>query len=686
MRAERRLAIAGILALLAGAIAPPALALDLEAAIAEGRVVEVAPEGPVSTLAAAVEVARADAGIDTVLVADGAYFVASPVRLGPADAGLTIAAAPDARPVLHGGIDLSAADWVAAEDGVYTLDLQGTELPRGVLDLHVGGVRQEPARHPNATPGDPTTGWLFAAEGTSGHEVVHFHQGDVPAGLASEGLRVWITDGNQWASNVAQVQAIDHAGRTIRLEDNVPWHQLDQRSRYYLLGSRSFLDASGEWQFAADTATLAFRPGNPAVLTDGTTIVAATTDSVIEIEGTRNITIAGLELRDASPHGSDRGYDYLQIGGGAIKVQDAHGIAILNNRIVNVGVGVNLLDVEESRVAGNSIRHTAGHGVHVNMPWDGRGSRAISIERNTIGAVGHTFIETAGISFFGTNDSRIAHNTIEDAAQFGIIGAQVRETGEDAIHANHIEHNTVRRANTRSADGGGIKLYARNPGGARENVIRHNWIDGATHLMSLPDGSFFAADDWDPQRWPQPISAGLYLDWNINDSLIEGNLVTQSYGGILLVNSDRNLIRGNVVADGYGAGLAVNDQPAEGRPPMDGNLFERNIVLRDHLNAVAVQVYDPTGGPPPARFANNVYWGKAVAGDAFFVQGRGWPDDLTGDITAWNATADVAGDEVMADPGFADVGNRDFRPSKAAVAALDLLPLDPTLLERARDR
>jgi beta-glucuronidase len=686
MRAECRLAVAGMLALLSRTVAPACVALDLDAAIAEGRVVEVAPEGPISTVAAGVEMARADAGIDTVLVADGAYFVESPIRLGPADAGLTIAAAPGARPVLHGGVDLSGADWVAAEDGVYTLDLEGTELPRGMLDLHVGGERQQPARHPNADPGDPTTGWLFAAEGTSGHEVVQFHQGDVPAALEAEGLRVWITDGNQWASNVARVRSIDHAARTIGLADNVPWHQLDQRSRYYLLGSRSFLDTLGEWLFAADTASLAFRPGDPAVLTDGTPIVAATTDSLIEIEGTHDITIAGLELRDASPHGSDRGYDHLQIGGGAIKVQNAYGIAILDNHIANVGVGINLLDVEESRIAGNSIRHTGGHGVHVNMPWDGRGSRAITIEQNTIGAVGHTFIETAGIRFSGTSDSRITHNTIEDAAQFGINGAQVRESGEDAIHSNHIEHNTVRRANTRSADGGGIKLYARNPGGARQNVIRHNWIDAATHLMSLPDGSFFAADDWDPRRWPQPISAGLYLDWNIDDTLIEGNLVTNSYGGVLLVNSDGNLVRGNVVAGGYGAGLAVNDQPAEGRPPMDGNRFERNVVLRDHPNAAAVQVYDPTGGPPPARFANNVYWGKAVAGEAFFVNGRGWPDDLAGDIAAWNATVDVVDEEVMADPVFADVGALDFRPSEAAAGALDLLPLDPALIRRARAR
>jgi parallel beta-helix repeat protein len=663
--------------------------LDLEARVAQGRVVLVEPDGPVSSLAAAVELARGDPGIDTVLMADGAYFLTVPVRLGAADAGLTIAAAPGARPVLHGGLDLAGAAWLAGEAGVYTLDLADAAPARGVLDLHVGGARQTPARYPNATPGDPTSGWLFADEATSGHEALHFRAGDVPEALSLDGLRVWVTDGRQWTSNVAAVAGIDRATRTIVLEDNVPWHQLGHGSRYYLVGSRSLLDAPGEWVFEAATSTLHFRPPDPTVLTNGTAMVAATTDSLIEIEGTRDITIAGLELRDASPHGSDRGHAYLQIGGGAIKVVNVSGVRLLDNRIANVGVGINLLDVEDSLVAGNVIEHVAGNGMFVGMSWGGSGSRAVTVRHNTIRDIGHTFIETAGIQFFGVSDSRFSHNRIEDAAQFGINGAQTRENGEDAIHRNVIEHNTVRRANYLTADGGGIKLYARNPGGATDNVVRHNWVDGATHLMSLPDGSFFAADDWDARRWPQPISAGLYLDWNIDDTLIEGNLVTDSYGGILLVNSDRTTVRGNVVAGGFAAAFVALDQPAEGRPPMDGNLFSRNIAIRDHANAAAVQLYDPTGGPPPARFAGNVYFGEAIDGDVFMIHGRGWGGDLEGDITAWNDKGDAATGEVVADPGFVDVEGRDFRLSGVAAAGVGtsgLVPLDPELLERARRR
>lgn len=686
---HRSVVVAALVAWLVSAGGAFGTALDLEARIAEGRAVLVEPDGPLSSLAAAVELARGDAGIDTVLVADGAYFLTGPVRLGAADAGLTIAAAPGATPVLYGGLDLTGAAWQVGEAGVYTLDLAATAPVRGVLDLHVGGARQTPARYPNATPDDLEAGWLFADAATSGHEALRFRAGDVPEGLSLEGLRVWVTDDRQWTSNVARVAGIDRATRTVALSDNVPWHQLGHGSRYYLMGSRSLLDAPGEWVFEVATATLYFRPADPAILTNGTTIVAATTDSLIEIEETRDITIAGLELRDASPHGSDRGPDYHQIGGGAIKAVAASGIRLSDNRIANVGVGINLLDVEDSVVAGNTIQHVAGHGIHLNMPWNGRGTRNVVVEHNTIRDIGHTFVETAGIRFSGTKGSRFGHNWIEDAAQFGINGAQTRESGEDAIQGNLVEHNTVRRANTLTADGGGIKLYARNPGGATGNIMRHNWVDGATHLMSLPDGRFFAAGDWDPRRWPQPISAGLYLDWNIDDTLIEGNLVTDSYGGILLVNSDGTMIRGNVVVGGYGAALAALDQPAEGRPPMEGNLFTRNVVIRDNAQSAAVQLYDPTGGPPPARFEANVYFGEAVDGDAFLIHGRGWGRDLEGDIRAWNGNGDAATDEVVVDPGFVDVEARDFRlggVAAASVGARSIEPLDPELLERARRR
>jgi hypothetical protein len=93
---------------------------------------------------------------------------------------------------------------------------------------------------------------------------------------------------------------------------------------------------------------------------------------------------------------------------------------------------------------------------------------------------------------------------------------------------------------------------------------------------------------------------------------------------------------------------------------MAGNVFRGNVAIRDAKTSAAVRIYDPTGGPPPARFEGNVYFGQAVGSEAFLVQGRGWNGDLRGDITAWNRHGDASGNEVLADPGFRDPAALDF--------------------------
>jgi hypothetical protein len=82
---------------------------------------------------------------------------------------------------------------------------------------------------------------------------------------------------------------------------------------------------------------------------------------------------------------------------------------------------------------------------------------------------------------------------IEKASQFGIFGAQTRGTFEDQIHNNTVEYNVIRDVNYLTADGGGIKLYAAIKDGATGNTLQYNWIDGATHLMNRPDGTFYSA-------------------------------------------------------------------------------------------------------------------------------------------------------------------------------------------------
>ncbi|MCL6609609.1 MAG: right-handed parallel beta-helix repeat-containing protein, partial [Geminicoccaceae bacterium] len=409
-------------------------------------------------------------------------------------------------------------------------------------------------------------------------------------------------------------------------------------------------------------------------------------DTLVAIRGGERIRLRGLELAEGSPRGSDRQMPWNHIGGGAIRVEGGRVIALCANRIRGVGVGIALLGVEDAQITGNRIGETAGNGIYLGMAWGGRPSRRVRIEGNRLAEIGHRFADSAGILLQGVEDVAVVDNRIERTAQFGIYAMQSRPNGEDRIRKVRIERNRIHAANLRSADGGGIKLFAAVQDEPMAVRLRANWISGTTHLMAGPDGRFFAPEDFDGRRWPQPIAPAIYLDWYASGVVVEGNLSIHDYAGISIVNGSDNRITGNVVIGPVGAALGVDDKTPNtpGRPAMAGNRFEANIVLLERPGSLAVQIWD-LAEKPGAAFAGNLYGGPAL-GAGSFVAG---PGRLPGgrreaDLGLWARSRYVAGPEHGGEPGFRDRTTLDLRLDPRGLAArLGIRPLDPWLLERA---
>ncbi len=666
------------------AAAPGATPSCPEAETAGRQVVRVAagPDGSPRPWRTALDAVRADPE-RTRLELEGTVFLDAPLRLGPEHAGLVLAAGP-AGATLLGGADLSGLVWRVAPDGAREARLDPTLLPEGPLDLHLDGRRLEPARHPNATPDDRRSGWLFTAPGTEGTDAFRARPTDLAVIEPEPGLSVLIYDAPQWSTNLVRVGGIDRRRAVVELADNVAWHRLGPHTPYFWLGSRRFLDAPGEWHFDTESRTLAVRPPDGVELT-GRRLVGARLDTLLLLEGTRDVVVHGLALASGSPHGSDRRLPWNHIGGGAVRVENARSIALCALQIQGVGVGIALHSVEDALVAGNRVGGTAGNGIYVGLPWGGRPSRRVRIEGNVIEDVGHRFADSAGILLQGVEDVVVVDNHVARTAQFGVYAMQSRATGEDAIRRVRIERNRIVDSNLRTADGGGIKLFAAVQDEPMAVTIRANWIDGTSHLMARPDGSFFAPDAFDPARWPQPIAPGIYLDWYARGVRVESNLITRAYAGVSIVNGSDNQVVGNVVIGPVGAALGVdNKTPATpGRPPMADNRFEANIVLLDRPGSLAVQIWDLAEAAGAARFAGNLYGGPAF-GSTAFVAG---PDRLpggrrVGDLATWSRSRYVAGPEHRGEPGFRDRARGDLRPAPDGLAArLGMPALDPRLLE-----
>lgn len=620
----------------------------------------------------------------SVVELEGTAFLHEPLRLGSELSGLELRAGPRGATLL-GGLDLSTALWRTAPDGALETRIDPARLPRGVLDLHLDGRRLEPARWPDPEPDDLRSGWLRTAPGTEGSEGFRARPTDL-AGLTVEpGLRALLYDARQWTTSLVRIARLDARSGRVELADNVAWHRLGPGTPWRLQGSRRFLDRPGEWHYDPATGTLALRP--PAGrLPAGHRLVAATLDTLLHLERADDVTVAGLVLADGSPHGSDRAPPYLQIGGGAIRVDAVRAVHLCGNTLRNVGVGIALLGVEDAVVAGNTITVTAGNGIYVGMPWGGRPSRRVRIEGNRIEDVGHRFVESAGVLLQGVLDAVVTRNRIERSSGFAIYGMQARPNGEDRISGLSIERNRIHASNLRTADGGGIKLFAAVQDEPMATVIRANWVDGTTHLMMAPDGGFFAPDSFDVRRWPQPIAPAIYLDWYASGVSVEGNLLTGNYGGIAIVNGSANRILFNRILGGPGAAIDVDNKTPEtrARPQMAGNRIEANLVLRDRPGSVAVHIWDLADRPGAASFAHNVYGGVALGETSFVAEPRRMPDRRgAGGLEIWRASLYVTGEERLA-PTARSTDLRALALDPAALPGAP--PLDPWLVEQLRER
>lgn len=107
-------------------------------------------DGPVASLTAARDAARARGRPATLALRGGDYRILDPVAFDARDSGLRIVAVPGERPVLHGGPALG--DWQEEPGGVWSAPLD-PGLGRAVLGLFLDGKRQIPARFPNLPPG-----------------------------------------------------------------------------------------------------------------------------------------------------------------------------------------------------------------------------------------------------------------------------------------------------------------------------------------------------------------------------------------------------------------------------------------------------------------------------------------------------------------------------------------------------
>lgn len=595
-------------------------------------------DGPFASLEKARDAARDKGGDSTIAMGDGDYYLARPIIFDSRDADLLITARCNATPVLHGGPRVLG--WVAQADGRWTAPLM---LPPGeeVGDLFVNGGLQTQARFPNAPlDGDPTKGWLFAAkcgpsiDAGKGDTSFCFHASDFPSLKDAATLVANIVGGfhpgSQWGSDTLPVVAIDGKTMTVHTK-GTPYFFTAEGSRYFLTGASVFLDAPGEWWYDSAAGQIEYMPADRRF--PDATVVAGILPTFFKLEGADGLIVAGLQFRHGSPQGSGKFMTETR-GFGAIRLEHSDRVMLLGNSIDNVGVGIHVSESDNVLIAGNEIGDVAGNGIYLGTTYGSFGkSSGARILSNHIHDIGKTYYETAGITFQAASNLRIAHNLIENAAQFGIGGGSSWGP-QDAVHDVVIEYNVIRNANQKTADGGAIKMMGEQ-GDLLNCRIRYNLVTGTGHLMNRADGTFWPSGYESTSEWPSPISWAIYTDGKASGVRIEGNTLSDNVSAIGINGGWSNVVTGNFIARGSGAAFRIDEGTGKGWRPQWArpNRIEENDVSVDSDRGPVAFVNAPDHGLGFVQFARNRYSG-ALNGRSF---------QLNPGITPWENYTSLSG-------------------------------------------
>jgi hypothetical protein len=469
-------------------------------------VIDVSPTGPGPTLPQALEQAKGQPNA-VIRLKTGTYVVPQTLRIGKEHAGLTIEAAPGAKPVLIGGVRVTG--W-KVEPGLWVAPVSDAIAKAGSRLLAVNGVMQPRSRWPETghlehenvfdVPWMSTTGGGWKRKPTDDElTTMRYRPGDV--GNWVDPMSAEVTVVHMWDESCVGIAGINPETREIRFSSPTghPPGAFGVK-KYIVWNTERGLTKPGQWFLDRRAKRLVYRPF-PGSELFGTVVHLATLDRIFSIEGASGVTVRGLKLTVTNVPLKSAGFgagDY----DGALMATDAPDLRIERIQVSDVaGTGIRTWNCPRLQIRHCQVNRTGAGGVRA----EGEGARVLD---NTVRDVGLQYPSAIGI-WAGQKGTQIAHNLIADTSYSAMIAG-----GEGTV----IESNRIARAMKVLHDGAGIYV------GFTKNVtLRGNWIS------EIPDTGGYGVSAY-------------YLDEQAEDCLVEGNV---SEG--VVRPSQNHMARGNTL-------------------------------------------------------------------------------------------------------------------------------------------
>ncbi|MBU0608422.1 MAG: right-handed parallel beta-helix repeat-containing protein, partial [Armatimonadetes bacterium] len=456
-------------------------------------------DGPLATLAAAVEASRKHAGgARRILLGPGRHTVEKMVALGPGDSELTIQGSGAGETTVYGG--RSIAGWRRSGDKFWVADVP--EVKEGKWDFRALVVNDRlcpRARYPETGrlthESEFPVRWMSSAGGGWERKptqqeltTMRYKAGDIGPWLSARNAEVTVY--HMWDESMIGLTAHDSATRALTFSSpsGHPPGAFGVKT-YVVWNVKEGMTRPGQWYLDRDAGQIVYWPLEREDVS-AALVVAPTVESLIEIQGkpdsrVRNVAVRDLTLSTTTTPCKAGGFGASNYRG-AVQIGTCEGIQVTDVEITNTAGHA----IREWGTKGLTVRNCRLHHLGAGGVRAGGGSGII--EGNQIHHVGMVYPSAIALSAGGPEKYEIRRNEIHDTPYSGMgIG------GTGTV----IEENLLYRCMQELHDGAAIYVS-----GAKGNILRRNVV---RDIVKVGEGYGVSS---------------YYLDEKCRDCLVEQNV------------------------------------------------------------------------------------------------------------------------------------------------------------------